>query len=165
MDGAAHRGALQAANGPSVGTTTAVMTMGSDRGYPFGHNKLADHVLQAGGALITEFAPGGKSLPPCFPQHYRIISGLSLGVLVVEAALKRASPITARFAMEQDRKIFAISGSIHNPQSRGCHLLIKQGAQLVKTIQILLMSCAGLSLACPRDFPRNNCPSLYHTHE
>ena len=68
MDGAAPRGALQAANGPSVGTTTAVMAMGSDRIYPFGHNKLADHVLQAGGALITEFAPGGKSLPPVSPS-------------------------------------------------------------------------------------------------
>lgn len=153
VDGAAHRGALQASNGPGVGKTIAVMATGIDRVYPFRHNKLADHILQDGGALITEFAPGGKPLPPCFPQRNRIISGLSLGVLVVESALKSGSLITARFAMEQDREVFAIPGSIHNPQSRGCHLLIKQGAQLVETtadiIDELRGPLAGLSERLP----------------
>ena len=153
VDGAAHCGALQATNGPGVGTTVAVMATGIDRIYPFRHNKLADHILQAGGALITEFAPGGKPLPPCFPQRNRIISGLSLGILVVEAALKSGSLITARFAMEQDREVFAIPGSIHNPQSRGCHLLIKQGAKLVETtadiIDELRGPLAGLSEGLP----------------
>jgi DNA processing protein len=117
VDGAAHRGALQASQ--AVGTTIAVMATGIDQIYPYRHRQLADQILQADGALITEFAPGSEPVAARFPQRNRIISGLSLGVLVVEAALKSGSLITARYAMEQGREVFAIPGSIHNPQSRG----------------------------------------------
>jgi DNA processing protein len=141
IDGAAHRGALLAPD--SAGPTVAVMATGIDHIYPTRHRRLADQILQAGGALITEFVPGTEPLPAYFPQRNRIISGLSLGVLVIEAAVKSGSLITARYAMEQDREVFAIPGSIHNPQSRGCHLLIKQGANLVETAADIVAELRG----------------------
>jgi len=141
VDGAAHRGALQASQ--AVGTTIAVMATGIDQIYPYRHRQLADQILEADGALITEFAPGSEPVAARFPQRNRIISGLSLGVLVVEAALKSGSLITARYAMEQGREVFAIPGSIHNPQSRGCHSLIKQGANLVETAADIIAELAG----------------------
>jgi len=142
IDGAAHHGALKA-NAACRGTTIGVMATGIDRIYPQRHRTLAEEILESGGALVTEFEPGSEPLPARFPQRNRIISGLSLGVLVVEAALKSGSLITARCALGQDREVFAIPGSIHNPQAKGCHLLIKQGAQLVEQVDELVAELAG----------------------
>ncbi len=143
IDGAAHRGALQARVKGSSAATIAVMATGIESIYPFKHRHLAAQILQTDGALVTEFPPGSEPLAARFPQRNRIISGLSLGVLVVEAAIKSGSLITARFALEQGREIYAIPGSIHNPQSRGCHLLIKQGAQLVETAADIISELSG----------------------
>ena len=142
IDGAAHQGALEA-DTACRGTTIEVMATGIDGVYPQRHRALAEQILEAGGVLVTEFDPGSEPLPSRFPQRNRIISGLSLGVLVVEAALKSGSLITARCALEQDREAFAIPGSIHNPQIKGCHMLIKQGAQLVEQADELVAELAG----------------------
>ena len=132
IDGAAHDGALQGG-----GTTVAVVGTGLDRVYPKKHFELAHRIAQQG-LLISEFPLGTPPLNANFPKRNRIISGLSQGVLVVEAALKSGSLITARLASEQGKDVFAIPGSIHSPQSRGCHWLIKQGAKLVETAQDVL---------------------------
>ncbi|MFT4046007.1 MAG: DNA-processing protein DprA, partial [Solimonas sp.] len=132
IDGAAHRGALQAG-----GYTVAVCATGLDRVYPARHKTLA-HEIAAHGVLISEFPTGVQALAEHFPRRNRIISGLALGVLVVEAARESGSLITARYAIEQSRELFAIPGSIHNPQARGCHALIRQGAKLVETVDDLL---------------------------
>ena len=125
IDGAAHEGALEAG-----GTTIAVVGTGLDRVYPARHRALAQRIAGQG-LLVSEFAIGTPALPPHFPVRNRIIAGLTRGTLVVEAALNSGSLITARMAAEAGREVFAIPGSIHSPQSRGCHLLIKQGAKLV----------------------------------
>ena len=138
VDGAAHNGALDGG-----GKTIAVMATGIDAIYPRAHLKLAEQIIDQGGTLITEFKPRTKPLGTNFPSRNRIISGLSLGVLVVEAALRSGSLITARFALEQDREVFAIPGSIHNPQSRGCHHLIKQGAHLVEKAEEIVDQLKG----------------------
>ena len=127
IDAASHEGAL-AANGTSI----AVTGTGLDRVYPAKHRDLA-HAVAHQGALVSEFPPGTPPRPAHFPRRNRIISGLSLGVLVVEAALQSGSLITARLAGEQCREVFAIPGSIHNPLARGCHKLIREGAKLVET--------------------------------
>jgi DNA processing protein len=139
VDSCAHRGALEAPQGKSVG----VVATGIDRIYPSRNASLAEQIIEKGGALVTEFAPGTPPLPANFPQRNRIISGLSLGVLVVEAALKSGSLITAKCALEQNREVFAIPGSINSPQSKGCHQLIKQGACLVETTAELVEELAG----------------------
>lgn len=126
VDGAAHAGALTA------GQTIAVMGTGPDRVYPASHRDLAHRIAEQG-LLVSEFPPGTQARAENFPRRNRIISGLSLGVLVVEAALQSGSLITARLAVEQCREVFAIPGSIHNPLARGCHLLIRQGAKLVES--------------------------------
>ena len=132
IDAAAHGGALEAA-----GTTIAVAGCGPDRVYPRCHEKLADAVA-ASGAVITEFPTGTPPVAGNFPRRNRLISGLSLGVLVVEAALRSGSLITARLAGEQGREVFAVPGSIRNPLARGSHLLLRQGARLVETIHDIL---------------------------
>ncbi len=129
IDAAAHEGALTTASG-----TVAVVGTGLDRVYPPRHRDLA-HRIAAHGALVSEYPPGTPPLPENFPQRNRIIAGLSLGTLVVEAALRSGSLITARLASEAGREVFAIPGSIHSPQSKGCHALIKQGAKLVESAE------------------------------
>jgi DNA processing protein len=129
IDGAAHRGALRA-----QGATIAVVGTGMDIVYPAKHRELA-HQIAEHGLIISEFNLGTPSKPQNFPKRNRIISGLSLGCLVVEANLQSGSQITARLASEQGREVFAIPGSIHSPLSKGCHQLIKQGAKLVDCLQ------------------------------
>ena len=129
IDGAAHRGALKAA-GPA--STIAVIGTGIDRVYPARNRDLA-HQIAGRGIIVSEFALGTPPLAYNFPRRNRLISGLARGVLVVEAALNSGSLITARFAAEQGKDVFAIPGSIHSPFSKGCHRLIKDGAKLVET--------------------------------
>jgi DNA processing protein len=136
IDAAAHEGALQGG-----GLTIAVCGTGLDRIYPSVNTKLAQRIAQAG-ALISEFPVGTQPLSQNFPRRNRIISGLSTGLLVVEAALQSGSLISARMAMEQGREVFAIPGSIHNPLARGCHALIRQGAKLVETAADILEELA-----------------------
>lgn len=128
IDGAAHSGALKS------GSTIAVMGTGPDRIYPSRHKNLA-HQIANEALLVTEFPPGTQARAENFPRRNRIISGLSLGTLVIEATLQSGSLITARLSAEQGREVFAIPGSIHNPQARGCHALIRQGAKLVESAQ------------------------------
>lgn len=139
IDAAAHQGALNAR-----GKTIAVMGTGIDLIYPSRHRGLAQAILDAGGALISEFPLGVTSQAANFPQRNRIISGLSGGTLVIEAAVQSGSLITASYALQHDREVFAIPGSIHNPLARGCHQLIRQGATLVETAQDIVDQLAGL---------------------
>jgi DNA processing protein len=132
IDGAAHRGALKAS-----GATIAVVGTGLDIVYPSRHRDLA-HQIAERGIIISEFPLGTPSLAQNFPRRNRLISGLSLGCLVVEANIQSGSLITARLAAEQGREVFAIPGSIHSPLSKGCHQLIKQGGKLVDNIQDII---------------------------
>jgi DNA processing protein len=145
IDGAAHRGALK-----GTGCTIAVVGTGMDIVYPARHRELA-HQIAEHGLLISEFPLGTPSLAQNFPRRNRIISGLALGCLVVEANLQSGSLITARLAAEQGREVFAIPGSIHSPLSKGCHQLIKQGAKLVDNIQDIVDELGGASLASSGD--------------
>ncbi len=139
IDATAHRAALDAG-----AKTVAVMGSGVDRIYPASNRSLAEDIRQQG-ALVSEFPPGTSAKREHFPSRNRIISGLSLGVLVIEAALNSGSLITARLAAEQGREVFALPGSIHNPMSKGCHRLIREGARLVETDAEILQELAPLA--------------------
>lgn len=141
VDGAAHTAALDAG-----GATIAVMGTGPDLVYPRRHAALAARIA-GHGALVTEFPPGVEARPAHFPRRNRVIAGLSLGVLVVEASTQSGSLITARLAGEQGREVFALPGSIHNPLARGCHQLIRQGARLVETAVEIVDELAPLARA------------------
>ncbi len=132
IDAASHQGALNA-----NGHTIAVAGTGLDRVYPARHKKLATQILDRG-AIISELPPGTVAKANNFPRRNRIISGLCMGLLVVEAAKQSGSLISARLALEQNREVFAIPGSIHNPLARGCHALIREGAKLVEKSQDIL---------------------------
>lgn len=133
IDGACHQGAL-AAGGPTI----AVWGTGLQRCYPHRHRTLAESIVDRGGALVSEMPPDAGPQPGQFPRRNRIISGLSLGTLVVEASLNSGSLITARLALEQNREVFAMPGSIHNTQARGCNRLLREGAHLVETVADVL---------------------------
>jgi len=145
IDAAAHRGGLA-----GTGGSLAVIGTGIDRVYPAAHRDLA-HRLTVDGGVLSEFPLGTPPLPANFPRRNRLISGLARGVLVVEATLASGSLITARFAVEQNRDVFAIPGSIHSPFSKGSHRLIKDGAKLVESAQDVLeemgMTVAGSATA------------------
>ena len=136
VDGAAHEGALEGA-APDMLATVSVVGTGLDRVYPKQHHELA-HRIAGRGLLVSEYPIGTPPLAENFPKRNRLIAALSQGTLVVEAALKSGSLITARLAAEQGKDVFAVPGSIHAPQARGCHLLLRQGAKLVESAQDVL---------------------------
>ncbi|NEV61013.1 DNA-protecting protein DprA [Thiorhodococcus minor] len=136
IDGVAHEAALEA------GRTIAVLGTGPDLVYPAAHRELA-HRIVASGALVSELPPGQGPLPQNFPRRNRIISGLCLGVLVTEAAMKSGSLITARMALEQGREVFAVPGSIRSPLTKGCHSLIREGAKLIESADEILAELAS----------------------
>lgn len=137
VDGAAHQGALDAAGDVPRLATVAVVGTGLDRVYPARHRDLAHRITQQG-LIVSELPLGTPPLTQNFPKRNRLIAGLARGTLVVEAALQSGSLITARLTSEQGKEVFAIPGSIHSPQSRGCHALIRQGAKLVESVNDIL---------------------------
>jgi DNA processing protein len=154
IDGAAHKGAL------ATGKTIAVVGAGVDVVYPRQHQYLYDSILDKGGAIISELKPGSPPLRQHFPRRNRIISGLACGVLVVEAALKSGSLITARFALEQGREVFAVPGSIHNPMAKGCHQLIREGAVLTETLDDIVSQLDGMLALSAESLPVQSAPVL-----
>lgn len=128
IDAAAHRGTLDAG-----GRTVAVLATGADRIYPQRHRELAAAILAADGLILSEMPPGTAPLPELFPQRNRLISGLSLGTVVIEAGLASGSLVTARLAASQGREVYAVPGSVKHPLARGCHQLIREGARLVES--------------------------------
>jgi len=147
IDGAAHEGAL-AAGAPTV----AVLGTGPDRVYPPQHLELARRIA-AQGALLSEYLPGTPPLAENFPPRNRLIAGLCLGTVVIEAALRSGSLITARLANEAGREVFAVPGSIHAAQSRGCHALIREGAHLVESAAEVLAELGGTAMPPPAAAP------------
>ena len=158
IDAAAHAGALSVEGLRQI-PSVAVIGTGLDRVYPRQHKQLA-HQLAQRGLVISEFPLGTPPIASNFPKRNRIISGLTRGTLVVEAALASGSLITARTASEQGREVFAIPGSIHSPQARGCHALIRQGAKLVEQAQDILEEFSG-SLP-PRVTPHSTAQKTEH---
>lgn len=153
IDTYSHQGALDAG-----GTTIAVLGCGIDRVYPASNRLLYKKIIDSG-VIISEFPLSSEPKRYHFPQRNRVISGLSLGVLVVEAALKSGSLISARCAMEQNREVFAIPGSIHNPASKGCHALISQGATLVETVSDIMNEFSAWCLGANEEKPHEHMTS------
>lgn len=149
IDAASHRGALNVG-----GATVAVVGTGLDRVYPACHKALATEIV-ASGAMVSEFPLTTKAKAGHFPRRNRLISGLCQGLLVVEAAQQSGSLITARLALEQNREVFAIPGSIHNPLARGCNALIRQGAKLVETIEDVFEELGQYNQSCNVIAPQN----------
>lgn len=143
IDAEAHRGALQTGD-----RVVAVIATGADIDYPAANSRLAERI-RASGLVVSEFPPGTPARRAHFPRRNRIISGLSLATLVVEAARRSGSLITAGHAADQGREVFAVPGSIHNPQTRGCHDLIRDGATLVESTDDVLRE---LETLCGREF-------------
>ena len=141
IDGAAHRGALDAGY-----PTLAVVGTGVDVDYPRQHRSLSEQIRRQG-LLVSDLPPGTPARAAHFPQRNRLISGLSRGVLVVEASLRSGSLTTARLALEQGREVFAVPGSVRNPQAQGCHRLIRQGAALVETVADIEEELGGWQVA------------------
>ncbi|MGF1642684.1 MAG: DNA-processing protein DprA [Thiotrichales bacterium] len=147
IDGAGHAGALDAG-----GLTLAVAGTGLDRVYPARHRGLAERIVDQG-ALVSEYPIGTRPRAEHFPRRNRLISGLAYGTLVVEAARKSGSLITARYALEQGREVFAVPGSIHNPMAQGCHQLIRDGARLVESANDIVLDLAPQLAACLAEAP------------
>lgn len=148
IDGAAHRAAMDAG-----GRTIAVLGSGLQKLYPQRHRELARQIAERGCAVVSDYPLDAGPMPANFPRRNRIISGLSLGVLVVEAGLASGSLITARLAAEQGREVYAIPGSIHHPGSKGCHQLIRDGALLVENVQQILDTLRGWQNLPPAPAP------------
>lgn len=157
IDAASHKGAIAA-----TGKTIAVMGTGLNQIYPVYHAKLAQKILESGGVLLSEFPLEAKGSVWRFPLRNRIISGLSMGALIIEASMRSGSLITARLASEQGREVFAIPGSIYNPLTRGCHQLIRQGAKLVEQPSDVIEELGGLAelvhaqISRPNSFEEKN---------
>jgi DNA processing protein len=165
IDGEAHKGALNSLTGIGRGKTIAVLGSGLEAIYPKRHQALADDIVAGGGVLLSEHLPDIKALAQHFPRRNRIVSGISLGTLVIEAAYKSGSLITARLAAEQGREVFALPGVVTNPLSRGCHQLIKDGANLIENatdiINLINSDLALETRAAGEDNPPKNQHDLF----
>jgi len=161
IDAAAHVGALM-----HPASTIAVVATGLDTVYPSRHRQLAKKIIVEGGLIVSEFPPGTGARAGHFPRRNRLISGLSLGVLVVEAEIKSGSLITARCALEQNREVFAVPGSVNNPKRKGCHWLIKQGAKLIDDLadiidELDLSTLSGLNEYNVKNIQQNSQQDLF----